>query len=303
MQVTTDGKWFWVTPPTEPAPEAAEHILAMRMDEVLRYLPLAAHHAAEDVEYVHQLRVHCRRASAALRAFEPLASRGARRSSGGCAGCGRLRARRDADVFVTRLQADLDPANANAQQLIDVVVHSRGEAQRALVDADEKASRGGLQRAVDRCRRRIHRAGKAKTVSSFADYAEHAIAAAAQGLEEIDAHAASMVELHELRIAAKRLRYAIEIFHSGAAPELRFDAYPIVEEIQERLGAINDHTTSQLRLQQWIALLPADDLAAFVAGLIVNENAEAERIRDEFLEWWTPERQAQLHQHLQSAWA
>jgi RNA polymerase-binding transcription factor DksA len=82
--------------------------------------------------------VSCRRAAAALRAFATLAPRRAkklgrwlkrvRRAAGPA---------RDADVLLTRLQEELNPDNAFAQELVAVVVQSRNEAQEALVRIDD----------------------------------------------------------------------------------------------------------------------------------------------------------------------
>jgi CHAD domain-containing protein len=299
MEVTSDGKWFLVDPPAGSVAEAAQRILAMRLEAVQQSLPLAAQHAGDDVEHVHQLRVNCRRAAAALRAFETLKGQGDRklkrwlkrlRQAAGPA--------RDADVYVARLRADLNLADEHAQQLVAVVTQSRVESQGALEKVDAKARRGGLKRAIDRRVNSLADAGRGAEQQTFAEFAKAAIAEAAAGLEAIDAQTASLAQLHQLRIAAKRLRYAIEIFHSAAESALREQAYPQVEEIQERLGAINDRLTSQLRLQQWLARLPAGGLAAFIAGLIVGEHADAERLRDEFLAWWTPERNASLREQL-----
>jgi CHAD domain-containing protein len=302
MDVTSDGKWFWVEPPSVPTSAAAERILALRMEEVERYLPLAARHDADDVEYVHQLRVSCRRAAAALRAFKPLEPRGRRRLKDWLQ---RLRRAagpaRDADVFAARLRAELDPANPYAQQLVAVVGESRAEAQKALEDADRKAGRGGLKRAIEKCLRGLRESEAPEAEVAFAEFARNAVGDAAEKIESIDAHEASFAELHQLRIAGKRLRYSIEIFHSAAEPALRLEAYPQVEEIQERLGNLNDRAGSQLRLQQWLARLPADGLAAFAANLIVGEHAAVERFRSEFLAWWTPHRQTDLRELLVGA--
>ena len=43
-------------------------------------------------------------------------------------------------------------------------------------------------------------------------------------------------QLHELRIAGKRLRYSIELFHSAFPAALREKAYPQVEQLQSGLG-------------------------------------------------------------------
>jgi CHAD domain-containing protein len=303
MDVTSDGKWFSVEPPGAPVVEAAEQILALRLQDVQRYLPLAAHHHGDDIEHVHQLRVSCRRAAAALRAFSTLAPRRSkklgrwlkriRRAAGPA---------RDADVLVARLRDELNPDNGYAQQLVAVVLQSRCEAQEALVAIDAKTAGGGFQRAADKCLKSIRNADDGWSDCSFIEFAREAIASAAEGLHGVDpSHAAA--ELHELRIAGKRLRYAIEIFHSAGAPELRADVYPQIEELQERLGAVNDRAASQLRLQRWLGELPADGLAAFAAAQVVSEHAATNRLRDEFMAWWTADRQSQLREQLGAAFA
>ena len=302
MQVTSDGKWFWVDPPTASVAAAAERILALRMDEVQRFLPLAAQHDLADVEYVHQLRVSCRRAAAALRAFESFAGEPGRKLKKWLQ---RLRRAagpaRDADVLISRLRKELDPENAFAQQLVDDVVGTRTEAQSALAAIDARASRGGLQRAIDGCLRRLAAAkGKAAHVS-FVAFAQQAVDAAAKGLTVVDPQTASLGELHQLRIAAKRLRYSIEIFHCAAAPALRLEVYPQIEELQERLGAINDRAASQCRWQRWLAELPPGGLAAFTASLIVADHVTAQRLQQEFFGLWKPERQTAVREQLAAA--
>jgi CHAD domain-containing protein len=265
---------------------------------------LAARHDADDVEYVHQLRVGCRRASAAIRAFEPLAPRGARRLKRWLKKVRRAAGpARDADVLVARLRAELDPANPIAQELVAVVAQARVEAQRALVKVDAKAAKGGLKKATQKCLSALRKSDAPDADMTFAEFSEEAIREPASGLHAVDVHAATLPELHKLRIAGKRLRYAIEIFHCCAAEHLRVETYPQIEELQERLGAINDRVASQLRLQQWLAELPASGLAAFAAGLVVGEHAAAIQLRDEFLAWWTPNRQTQLREQIESAFA
>jgi triphosphatase len=302
MHVTGDGKWFWVEPPTAPVAQAAERILALRMAEVERYLPLAARHAGDDVEYVHQLRVSCRRAGAALRAFESFAGKRRRqlkrwlkrlREAAGPA--------RDADVLIARLHNELDAANPLAQQLVDTVIQSRKESQAALGKIDRKAADGTLQRAADRCIERIATSNRKRARRTFAEFARRAVAEAARGLEGINVTIASLDELHQLRIAAKRLRYSIEIFHSAASSALRLETYPQVEELQERLGALNDRAASQARWQTWLGELPPSDLAAFAASLVVRDHAAATDLREEFLAWWTAERQASVRDQLAAA--
>ena len=56
--------------------------------------------------------------------------------------------------------------------------------------------------------------------------------------------------LHAFRIQGKQVRYAMEIFAGAFPPEFREQLYPIVETLQDRLGAINDHVTAQTHFSQ-----------------------------------------------------
>jgi CHAD domain-containing protein len=47
-------------------------------------------------------------------------------------------------------------------------------------------------------------------------------------------------EMHRVRVAAKRLRYALELFIDCFPPAVRERVYPLVEAVQDILGAAND---------------------------------------------------------------
>jgi len=108
----------------------------------------------------------------------------------------------------------------------------------------------------------------------------------------------TLEQLHELRIAGKRLRYSIEIFHGAFPFGLRTELYPLVEKLQDRLGRMNDHATAQALFQGLLAGMPVDNRAAYLARCIVEQHEAAELLRDEFLDWWTAERVALLESHL-----
>jgi CHAD domain-containing protein len=294
MGVTSDGKWLSVEPVDAPLGEAARDMLALRLADVQTLLPLAAAPDA-DVDSVHQLRVSCRRAAAALRAFRPFVGRRGRKLSRWLK---RLRRAagpaRDADVLVARLRRELDPFNPLAEQVVVKVEQIRAAARRHLISIARKASRGGLKTAVAKCLKSLTKTDDPRADRPFADFARAALSAAADELLAIDAHEATFEELHQLRIAAKRLRYSIELFHSAADPRLRTESYPAAVEMQDRLGALNDRVCSQAMFQAWLAELPPDGFAAFVAGLVVSERAAAEALRAELVAWRLPDRQAAL---------
>ena len=110
--------------------------------------------------------------------------------------------------------------------------------------------------------------------------------------------------LHDLRIAAKRLRYTLEIF----APALGAEAVGLlvtVEELQERLGAIHDLDVRLVLLRKSLARERARELkkadkrspvpiSAEVGLLPLIAATEAERagLFDAFVTFWdalTPE--------------
>jgi hypothetical protein len=66
MATAQIGKWILNVAPNDCTSDIAVRTLKARFAAVQHYLPLAADKAEEDPEYVHELRVWTRRASAAL---------------------------------------------------------------------------------------------------------------------------------------------------------------------------------------------------------------------------------------------
>jgi CHAD domain-containing protein len=96
----------------------------------------------------------------------------------------------------------------------------------------------------------------------------------------------SMEVLHGLRIAGKKLRYTIELFASVANDSLRQSVYPIVEELQERLGAINDHAAAGRYLRDCRVAVPALEVA-FSRLADCEDHAVGQAI-DAFCRWFNP---------------
>ena len=64
------SKWIEANSLDEPASKVARRAFRARLRTVWDWLPQAADESETDAEYVHQLRVSTRRATAALRLFE-----------------------------------------------------------------------------------------------------------------------------------------------------------------------------------------------------------------------------------------
>lgn len=286
------AKWVEGLGPETPVADAARVVLAARFEVVRHYLPLAAGRADDDPEYVHQLRVGTRRAAAALRAFagclprKPLkaakaALRGLRRAAGDA---------RDWDVFLLGLvkQDDAGPAR---DFLLGYALGERSAAQARLVQA---AADAGPSYAADTTLL-PSRARPPKGDIAPRTFGDLADAQLGRPFEEFRAAVAADPEaphdLHQLRILAKRLRYALELFAGCYGPPLRAEVYPAVERLQEVLGAVQDAAVGAARLEGvWdrvrrVIPAEADRLRPGVGGLVRGHEAAVGEGRAAFRAW------------------
>ncbi len=263
----------------------------MRLSEVCRLLPLAAFHAAEDVEYVHQLRVASRRAVAALDVFWDLLPskrkwlrkqlKHVRRAAGEV---------RDHDVMLARLTGDDRPV---AGGIIAHVRDLRLAAQAPLMEIERRLSeKGWKQRIADLCAAvRWRLPGRQP---SFAKAARSRLRGVLMAfLRASRADLSDLQAVHRFRIAGKRLRYAMEVL-AGAMPKgFRKRLYPQIEALQERLGAINDHATAARRFELWAQ--GADPASGpQLLDLVGQERDLLQAKLDDFHRWWTPKLARQL---------
>jgi len=293
------SKWVRVSSPETPAWETAQAALGERLEAVRKILPLAAHHHQEDVEHVHQLRVACRRADAALGAFAPLMTskpkslkkwlRRIRKAAGPA---------RDADVLLERFRQESETDLAMEFGLARLARH-REHVQQELVEVERAIASGKFERSITRSLEALQPKQEGDAEVSFAEYATESLHQASlpfvMNAGSLDS---SITRLHELRIAGKNLRYSIEIFHAAFPEELKTEIYPLLVEVQSRLGQLNDHATAQKLFQQWLWSMPPDERAAQLARRIIAEHEATLQIRDEFLEWWTPKRIASIESFL-----
>lgn len=288
-------KWAERGSPEQPAREFARQVLIERMAVVESLLPLSAHHYREDVEHVHQLRVGCRRASAALRAFEPLFSakpnslrKWLRRIRDAASPA------RDIDVLLGRFNSESteDSVTAYAFERLE---SERRIVQEKLIKVAAKASRGKLVESVEKCLRSLAENPDSYSEPNCREMGRMALRVACNAFLPL-AHLPNptITELHQLRITGKRLRYSIEIFHAAFSSELREEVYPVLESLQDRLGRINDHATAQVLFQSWLAPIVANALAADLAHRVIAEYEGTSHLRKRFMKWWTYHRVAKL---------
>jgi CHAD domain-containing protein len=287
------GKWIAGLRADMPLAEAGRRVLRARLAVVRKYLRLAMREPESDVEHVHQLRVGTRRAAAALRIFKRCLRRKTlkqmrkvlrrlRKAAGEA---------REWDVFQEDLAAHLEKAphsqQFGLQFLLGHAVSCRHAAQARLLRAGKRQQQT-LSALV--ARMKIVRPGKKGR--SLGDLARPLLTHLTGKLEKAAQEDLNRYEdLHRVRIAGKRLRYALEVFASCFGPELEDTHYPRVERLQEILGQANDSHTASLRLERmrielrkrptiWRPCRPG------IEALLRYHQRHLPRLRRAFLQWW-----------------
>jgi CHAD domain-containing protein len=298
------SKWIEGAKPGKPVTDVARTSLHGRLDSVWHYAPLAAKRADNDIEYVHQLRVSSRRATAALQLYEGLlppkkAKRinkllhRLRKAAGDA---------RDLDVLSGRLAAVADRKNkSDLDAVLKLITARRKEAQQPLVQGYMKARQKEFSRRsgelIDGLRWRddppepiffdFARAMFRPLVDAF-------FSAAGADLSDVTA-------LHQMRICGKQVRYAMELLAGAFSCSFRDELYPVFGEVQEKLGTINDHATAITLLDEWMQSSDFRQSQAALGELIAEEKQGLAEARQSFLNWWTAEHAAALAHQFDAA--
>ena len=296
-----NGKWI-DSQPDDAVQAIARRALKARLGQVWHYLELAVRESSCDTENVHQLRVFSRRAAAALEMFEawlpPRRGRWIRKQVKRirkAAGEGR-----DLDVLRMRWTAGGQPLPPDqAVVLLEQVQHRRRAAQRPIEAIYEKLLSKRFPRRTSEFLQRLRpNDGAGPCANRFGCLAHRALgrlvvpywAAAQAPLADDEA-------LHAFRIQGKQVRYAMEIFAGAFDAPFRQKLYPVVAALQERLGAINDHVVAQTYLVRWHEDVESCALRQALEIGMQHEQRALDASRQEFLAWWTLERQDDLRRH------
>jgi len=94
--------------------------------------------------------------------------------------------------------------------------------------------------------------------------------------------------LHQFRIRGKRLRYVMEALQGAFSEEFRTLLYPVIQELQDRLGEINDLAMARARLQEKIRKARRPGKADMWRRLLLEEDAQSRKARESFWQWCTP---------------
>ncbi len=290
------GKWISDLSADVPLADAARRVLGIRLEVVRDHLGLALHEAHKDPEYVHQLRVGIRRTSAALDIFalclpEKVYSstrkqlRRLRRAAG---------AARDWDVFLDSLVRPPCKTAGRARPgndfLIGLAFGQRSAAQVQLEEANPDYPFAFERLTADV----LHAIDQPESgMNTLLDLARPVLTNLLRELDRAVARdLADYGNLHQVRIAGKRLRYAMEVFAPCFGDEFRQRHYVAVEEMQDILGLANDSHVAMRRLREILerlkVMLP-DTWKRYRGGIEVLVRFHEERLpqeRERFLKWW-----------------
>jgi CHAD domain-containing protein len=200
---------------------------------------------------------------------------------------------RDLDVLAERLGKSDAQDHAARKELLMRIERLRADAQTPIAKIRRKLRDKAFTRRRAALVHGVRLRGKADRLMLPTLFAA---ARRTLGLLVEDFFAAAAVDfsdyaaLHAFRIQGKQLRYAMEIFAGAFAPTFRSELYPIVEQLQERLGRINDHRTARELFAGWLAEPDVGPASARLPELVAAETAAMGKARQEFLAWWTAER-------------
>jgi CHAD domain-containing protein len=267
--------------------------VAVRLAAVREALPPVAAWGP-DPEPVHRLRVATRRAAAALDTFADLLpvkpTRKVRKS------LKRLRrvagTARDADILLDEIRGwsvhQAPSVRPGLHFLLGHALAARQAAQLKLEAAVESASAEDAL-PIDSLLKK-GRGGRKETLG------ERAAPTVAGLLDDLNAAVGrfpeTAKEFHQVRIAAKRLRYSLELFIDSLPPAVREQVYPRVEAAQDLLGEVNDCDNVTQGLDRLLDAVRRTqpglwDLAR--GGIEEFRTHVAQRLRDRrwaFADWW-----------------
>ncbi len=259
--------------------EAARLVIEQRLRAVADCLSRLRDELAHSGEGVHQLRVASRRASAALLVFQPFVEprawrkarrrlRRMRRAAGEARAC---------DVQLGLLDGFRDEATDVEHKAIEHLTRrirkTRWRARRRVIRVLDRFPAGRLRRWTENLGRAFRAEVAADWVSvagtserndvdrltTLQDVARVLLQRVLQPIARSPQPLSSdMDTLHDLRLAAKRLRYSCEVFRRCFGSDRWKDAQAQTVSVQDRLGEIND----------------LSDMAEFVQAAIVSREAK-----------------------------
>ena len=290
---TNFNKWIGGLSPEITVADAARISLQHRMQAVLDLLPLAAEHSDENLEYVHLLRVWSLRSMAALNIYKKILRKKEQRSL-------RMKLKkirdvagdaRDLDVLLSQILAEESRAS---KTFLARVRRRRAKVQRPLQRCcDSMLKRSRLVKLLIQMLKDISKNGE--MTPFFGNWVQDALRSVVDRFHHaFPSDTNDLRAMHQFRSRVKDLRYAVELLAPAFPTELKDSAYPIIEQLQDSLGTINDHAVAISRLRKWKATCPNK---VDLRELKKNRAQESEQLNlslERFRGRWPPDVLSQL---------
>ena len=290
-------KWLTNLRPEDTLDVVLAKSLRSRIDAVCHYLPLAAEHFDEDVEYVHLLRVWSRRSVAVLRLYRTVlpkkrAKRLRKRLRQVRAAAGSAR---DYDVLLQRHEPDdRDP---HAARFFQQLSRERRAAQEPICRISRKLRRGKeLRHAVEKLHQSLNRKRGAQLVQKrFSDWSREPLRRLVTRFQcAAPADPTDLAALHRFRIRGKQLRYGIELLAPAFPAALSEQVYPNLQNLQEQLGQLNDRAVAVRRLNRWIQAERDPRSRLHLQELLNREHESQDQLIREIESWWSSQQLEEL---------
>jgi len=290
-------KWLADVAAGDPVSKVARQALKQRLEAVAHCLKRAENADNRDLDPVHQLRVWSRRTSAAQWMFRDLLPRGkARKLRRILRRLRRLGGKaRDCDLLLRSLAEE--PTTAQTIHLARRLKKRRKQAQRPIDRAKKKLiDRGKLKKLRKGLIGAIRLRGSSRKHKdpTFHTLVRERLQQLIDGFLAFDAAQLHEDEqLHRLRIAGKRLRYAAEL-SVAAFPRIESSGiYDQLAQLQERLGDAVDHLGSIERLEHLLEEAGSDERAYLQDAVAGHRKLFAAKKR-KLIRYWTSARRRTL---------
>ncbi len=272
--------------------DAARASLRQRLSAVYHFLPLAAKHASQNVEHVHLLRVWSRRSTAAFRIYKGVLPKKQlrnirskleriRRAAGEA---------RDLDVLL----GQIDATQAHGSTFFASLVRRRKKAQRHIRRFFDRAY--GRWKLFERLEKMLtHINEKKESAGSFGDWAKLPLKRIVDRFYfAFPSDNSDLRALHRFRVRVKDLRYTIELLIVTFPIEFKACIYPLIEELQELLGDINDRSVAIAKLGEWRSSCSRKLDRIELKKKMAQESEQLKLAQERFRGWWTCDVQSQI---------
>lgn len=291
------SKWVENLAPDTPAAEVAARVLGTRLGVVPILLEAAAAGDGGDAEAVHQVRVWSRRSDAALRVFRSQCPqtkyrqlrrwmRRVRRAAAAARLC---------DVQLAMLEQPIAEPSPELERGVKIMRQHLNKRRRKAVRKVVKLCAANVPdhlRAMSEellagVRALGGDAGSSAVGPTLRELAGRVLPGLVERFRQAgEKDQADLEDLHMLRLAGKRLRYALEVLAPCFAPTFRKHVYQRLSELQERLGQINDAYELAERAARLRKQTGGRKRRAALRALETYWRQRCESLRRDLTHWW-----------------